>query len=169
MWASPPRSRSPPPPSAEIAISAEPNGHESHAVRFLAVDASAPHRVVPFSAASPLRLRRCGKVDFQLWQVAERPVNGWALLGEVGSKTVAVSPARFRSVHAAADGSIRVIVRGSANERLAVAFAPPLPTGHVGGSHEEEINVEQLDCTLPASGVAVMMMPARTCEMQLGL
>ena len=59
----------------------------------VAVESPLPSSAVPeatthcsthaFAQEAPLWLRACGKSDFQIWHVAPREANGWALLGEV--------------------------------------------------------------------------------------
>jgi hypothetical protein len=66
----------------------------------LAVEANASSTAVLWGvglagAPPPLPLRACGRYDFQLFSLAAREANGWALVGEVGTKWVAASPARF--------------------------------------------------------------------------
>ena len=126
----------------------------------VAVDAStrrAAYSAAPFGSSSPLRLRRCAKADFQLVQVSERhPVSGWALLGEVRGKIVAVSPARFVRVgggeQRGPERGLRVLVKGEAGEEITVAFAPP-------PAQQQSQSVVEVTCLLPESGVAVVSVP----------
>ena len=90
----------------------------------------------------------------QVWHLAPVHASGWALLGEVSTKVVAVSPARFVRIEGAAPRGMRVHVRGGAGERVVVAFAPPTAS-------TRSVVVE---CTLPVSGLAAVSVPQRTCE-----
>ena len=46
---------------------------------YVAVETKAPHLVHPFHTASPLPLESWGELDFQLWTIAPRFSNGWAM------------------------------------------------------------------------------------------
>jgi len=101
----------------------------------------------------PLPLRACGRYDFQLWSVAPREASGWALLGEVSTKWVAVSPARFVSV-SASDDELAATIRGASGEAVEVAFAaPPTADGGAGA-------VVTVTCVVPLGGAARVVMPA---------
>jgi len=88
----------------------------------------APTRAI---RAAALFLAACDLLDFQLHTVAPRePGSGWALLGEVEQKWVAVSPARFIDISStgpmggAATG-LRVTLRGAPGEVVHLRLAPP--------------------------------------------
>ena len=75
-----------------------------------------------------------------------------ALLGEVASKWVAVSPARFSAI--AADGaSLSAVVRGAPGETVAVAFAKP-------GDKPDVVTVH---CKIPLGGTTRVSAPALSC------
>ena len=125
---------------------------------FVAVEATSPQQMIAVvkDAHSPLHLRRCGKRDFQLWHLAQRHSTGWALLGEVADKVVAVSPARFLHIDGGAH-EMRVLISGAAGERVSVSFAGP-PTRSSGA-----VPVV-VHCTLPASGRTMVRVPAQVCK-----
>ena len=78
-----------------------------------------------FDAANALALQSRGELDFQLWTLAPRLSNGWALVGEAGSKWVGVSRRRFASVETAPEGGLVVRCHGVAGERIEVLAVPP--------------------------------------------
>ena len=113
----------------------------------VAVEANATAAARPFDAAHPLPLTSRGEWDFQLWTVAPRGRNGWALLGEAATKWVGVSRARVVSVDAddGAGGGLLVRCRGASGERIQLLAVPPGATRTVSVSH-----------TFEAAGLAVV-------------
>lgn len=109
----------------------------------VAVEANTTGEARPFDEANPLPLRSLGESDFQLWTVAPRSSNGWALLGEVASKWVGVSRRRFTSVVEDATGGLLVGCRGAAGEQISLLAVPPGASRPVAVSH-----------TFDATGVA---------------
>ncbi len=107
--------------------------------------------VQPFSPASPINLRACKEVDFQVWHTAPVFANGWAVLGEL-TKWIPTSSVRFVSV-AASDSDVVVEVKGEAGEAVPITFydtATSTPT--------------TVQCTLDDGGRARAVMPAATCQ-----
>ena len=123
----------------------------------VAVEANATTAPVTVSDAAPLRVAACDELDFELYNLAPREANGWALLGEVASKWVGVSLARFSAL--AADGTaLSVTVRGSVGEVVDVAFAPP-PT-----EEEAAAKTVTVRCVLSESGAARVTVDGATRE-----
>ena len=122
----------------------------------VAVESNASSTAVVVSAASPLSLMASGKYDFSLWNLSPREPNGWALLGEVGSKWVGVSPARVQQVYYA-DTQLTVTVRGAVSETVSIAFASPGSSDHPAGK------VVTVDCVIPSGGTARANVPSATC------
>lgn len=94
----------------------------------VAVEANTSRAARPFDASHRLPLQSRGEWDFQLWTVAPRSSNGWALLGEAGTKWVGISRRRFVSVAAATDGEgggLLVRCRGARGERIQLLAVPP--------------------------------------------
>lgn len=125
------------------------------AAQLVAVEANATGALASWGGDKPLALKACGRYDFQLFNVAPRETNGWALLGEVATKWVGVSPARFSNV-AADTAGISAVVKGSHGEQVNVAFAKP-------GVANTDDGVVSVKCVIPASGAARVAMPAATC------
>lgn len=135
----------------------------SNLSRLIAVDAAAPNTLVAMSTDNALRLRRCGKDDFQVWHFSPPHASGWTLLGEVSTKVVAVSPARFVGIEGGSTSSgMSVHIRGGGGERVVVAFAPPSAMRVAVSSISASMVV--VECMLPASGRAVVSVPQRKCE-----
>ena len=123
----------------------------------VAVEANATATPVTVSDAAPLRVAACDELDFELYNLAPREANGWALLGEVAAKWVGVSLARFSAL--AADGTaLSVTVRGSVGEVVDVAFAPP-PT-----EEEAAAKTVTVRCVLTESGAARVTVDGATRE-----
>jgi len=125
------------------------------AAQLVAVEANATGTLASWGGDTPLALKACGRYDFQLFNVAPREANGWALLGEVAAKWVGVSPARFSDIVADAAG-ISAVVKGSQGEQVSVAFAKP-------GAANTGDDVVSVKCVIPVSGAARVTMPAATC------
>jgi hypothetical protein len=129
-----------------------------HGGPLVAVESAAPREAVTFTAMKPLALKRCGKTDFRLWNISPLHTSGWALLGEVATKWVAVSPARFIRVDSA-PGGMRVVMRGST--RVSVSRSPLVaPPPH---QQDASPRVVEVECELPG-GLAALTMPGATCE-----
>ena len=122
--------------TAEVGLPASTLGH-------VAVEANTTSVARPFDEKSALPLRSLGEWDFQLWTIAPRSSNGWALLGEAATKWVGVSRRRFVSVAEATGGGLLVHCRGVGGERIQLLAAPPGASRTVGVWH-----------TFEASGVA---------------
>ena len=93
----------------------------------VAVEANATREARPFDPAHALPLHAFSEWDFQLWTIAPRDANGWAFLGEAGTKWVGVSRRRFVSVGAAPSpgGGLLVRCQGTAGERIELLAVPP--------------------------------------------
>jgi hypothetical protein len=102
----------------EIALAPSQIGH-------VAVEANHTGTARPFDQSNPLPLRSLGEWDFQLWTIAPRSSNGWAFLGEAGSKWVGVSQRRFDSVSTASGGGLLVHCRGVRGESIQLLAVPP--------------------------------------------
>ena len=125
----------------QVALPASSLGH-------VAVEANTTGVAHLFDDANALPLRSLNEHDFQLWTVAPRSSNGWAFLGEAGSKWVGVSRRRFVSVETATDGGLRVLCRGVRGERIQLLAVPPGELRAVAVSH-----------TFEASGDASVRVP----------
>ena len=88
----------------------------------------------------------------RLWNVAPVEANGWAFLGEVGTKWVGASSARVTGIIATAY-DLRVTVRGAIGERVELKFAPPAPA----------TRAVVVLCEVPQTGTATATVPAGTC------
>jgi len=116
-------------------------GYGGHTATFgglAAVESNLSARIVAVDARHPLALAPCGEYDFAVWNLAPRETNGWALLGEVATKWVGVSTARFAALASPGvridpksgdPAHISVDLRGKPGERVVVGFAPPLASG----------------------------------------
>ena len=92
---------------------------------YVAVETKAAHAARSFDGGNALPLQSRDELDFQLWTVAPRLSNGWALLGEAGTKWVGVSRRRFASIEAAPDGGLVVQCHGVTGERIELLAVPP--------------------------------------------
>jgi len=91
-----------------------------------------------------LQLPPSNEFTFTLWNMAPvSEVSGWALLGEVSTKWVGVSPARVSAIDHHKEG-LRVLVKGMAGEKVTMLFAPPVVTDSLS-----------LTCTVTAGGTIV--------------
>lgn len=99
-----------------------------------------------FSESSPIPLKSCGLVDFQLWHTAPIFQNGWSLLGEL-SKWVPVSEARFSDIGTDEFGA-HASVRGQAGELISLSWRKPDGTIYISA------------CALNDSGVALITVSA---------
>jgi hypothetical protein len=115
--------------------------------------------------ASGMKLRTCGKADFQLIHVSPVLQNGWALLGEL-EKYVPVSKQRFRAISVGSIAgtidpynpdqySLEVTLRGVPGESIAIGFA------HVADLDQ---GIVRVDCIFPESGVLRASVPDRVCR-----
>ena len=91
----------------------------------VAVEANSTGAFVRGPAALPLPAS--DEFTFGLWNVAPVGASGWALLGEVATKWVGVSPARVTAISEAAT-TMSVRVKGAAAEKVTLLFAPPTGT-----------------------------------------
>ena len=92
----------------------------------VAVESNSTSSLIRGPAAVPLH--PSDEFSFALWNIA--PVgkrSGWAVLGEVTTKWVGVSPARVTSITDSTTG-VRVLARGAAGEHVVMSFAPPAPS-----------------------------------------
>ena len=124
------------------------------AAGLVAVESNATTAPRAFSATAPLALSASGKYDFELWNLSPREANGWALLGEVGTKWVGVSPARVQSI-SSDGGELSALIRGAPEEVVSFAFAPPAAAAAAG--------VVTVTCHIPPGGAARVTVPAATC------
>lgn len=136
---------------------------QARALGYVAVEANASSRALPFSASEPLRMRACGKADFQLWNVAPREPNGWALLGEVRTKWVGVSSARFSAI-SSDEETVVTHMRGTPGERIIVGFVPPprasSPRQDAGGEDQGAAQtVVFVESVVSEAGTAVAQAP----------
>lgn len=116
---------------------------------YVAVEANTTGLARPFDEGNALPLQSRGEFDFQLWTIAPRSSNGWALLGEAGSKWVGVSRKRFASVPVATEEGLLVHCDGIRGERIQLLAVPPGTSQAVSGWH-----------TFKASGVATVRITA---------
>ena len=108
------------------------------ALGHVAVEANGTRASRPFDEAHALPLRSFNEWDFQVWTIAPRGSNGWAFLGEAGTKWVGVSRRRFVSVGVASDGGLLVHCRGTSGEKIELLAVPPGASQAVAVAHTFE-------------------------------
>jgi hypothetical protein len=106
--------------------------------------------VQPFSASSPVVIKTCAQVDFQIWHTAPVGQSNIAFLGELG-KFIPVSEARMRDVASTSEG-IDVLLSGVSGEVITVYFYDNAAAA-----------LKPVTCTVGPSGTVLAVAPAYNC------
>jgi len=117
-------------------------------VEMIAVEANASTAVL----LEDLTLAKCGKFDFQIYDVSPRLSSGWAFVGEQRTKWVGVSPDRFEAIEDQEAG-VRVSMTGVSGEVVEVGFVKPA-----------SLDVVYVKCEIGESGRAEVVAPALECN-----
>ena len=106
-----------------------------------------------FGTSSRLVISKCGKADFQYWNIAPVLDNGWALLGEL-NKILPVSETRFLSIEMRdpVKQQYLVVLRGVAGETVPVTLYD-----------SKEKKIMTVSCTVSPAGTAVLLIPDLKC------
>ena len=113
---------------------------------------AAAARPVRLSDRKPLAVASCGLQDFRLYAIAEVHRGAtYSLLGEVGSKFVAVATARFSQLAEGASGELTVRAAGAAGEQIQVLFV-----------HNGSGDLESVYCTFDDRG-SLLVSSTGTC------
>ena len=98
-------------------------------------------------------ISKCGKADFQYWNIAPVLDNGWALLGEL-NKILPVSETRFLSIEIRdpVKQQYLVVLRGVAGETVPVTLYD-----------SKEKKIMTVSCTVSPAGTAVLLIPDLKC------
>lgn len=105
---------------------------------------------IEFTSTSKLMIPKCGKVDFQYWNIAPVFDNGWALLGEL-NKIITVSETRFTSIANIGTQSFATL-RGVPNEVVVVSLF-----------NSQDKKVTAVKCIIGQTGTAQLYFPPGVC------
>jgi len=103
-----------------------------------------------FDEEHPILIPACGQSDFHIFLTAPVLANGWVILGEL-SKWVPTSPERIQNI-AVTDEGLSMALHGGSGEEVEMVFV------------DRSGLLVTAVCKLPAAGMAILRLPAATCQ-----